>query len=69
MTEDQFAAKVDWEGGIAGALEYGMPSDDLPEGQLKAAWKRLESVYEEHYRPAERAVQEALENIDPEGDF
>jgi len=39
--------KVDWEGGISGALEYGLTVDDMPPGdtELRDAWKRLEAAW------------------------
>jgi hypothetical protein len=42
MTEQEFAAKVIWEGGIFDALEYGLKSADCDPGKLRDLWTRLE---------------------------
>jgi hypothetical protein len=41
------AAKVDWEGGIFGALEYGITSDMMPDEELREYWADLERRYAE----------------------
>src|SRR5690606_4104241 len=48
QTREQVAAKVDWEGGIPEALEYGLTVDDMPAGdeELRAAWGRLEAAHQ-----------------------
>jgi hypothetical protein len=66
MTPDDFAQKVEWEGGIVDALEYGLHATDLdPDDEaskpLRAAWAALEAVYREQYRPAESRVSELLD--------
>jgi hypothetical protein len=42
-----FASKVDWEGGVYAALEYGLSADELPEGhpELEAIWREMERKY------------------------
>ena len=47
MTEDEFIEKIHSEGGIIGALEYGLKSDDLAvqEGSLFWAWHKLENSW------------------------
>lgn len=44
---ESVAAKIEWEGGIAAALDYGIHAGDMPEGDtaLAAAWQRLEAAY------------------------
>jgi len=44
-----FAGKVDWEGGVYAALEYGLSADELPEGhpELEALWREMENKYDE----------------------
>ena len=41
------AAKVEWEGGILGALDYGITADEMPEGdtELAKAWAEMASAY------------------------
>lgn len=46
MTEAEFSQKVAWEGGVFGALEYGLKADDCEPGPLRDAWYNLELSYE-----------------------
>jgi hypothetical protein len=41
------AGKIDWEGGIIEALDYGIKTADMPEGDtvLAAAWERLAAAH------------------------
>lgn len=41
------AGKIDWEGGIFEALEYGIKASDMPESdqELTDAWQALEIAY------------------------
>lgn len=41
------AAKIDWEGGIHEAVDYGITVDMMPEGDdvLAEAWRELASAY------------------------
>lgn len=72
MTPTNFAAKVDWEGGIHGALGYGLKHthldpDDPASAELRAAWAELETLF----RPFEvqcdivGPLLDALEGIEP----
>lgn len=46
MNEQDFADKIDWEGGPLEALEYGLRSEELTEdGALKDAWVALEQAW------------------------
>ena len=38
--------KVDWEGGVIGALEWGLDADDLPE-QYRAEWRVIAELYQQ----------------------
>jgi hypothetical protein len=60
VTVDEFVAKVEWEGGIEPALDYGLKEDDIPDeaAELKAAWKELREAWAS--LPIRR-VQDALE--------
>ena len=46
-TREDFAAKVEWEGGVLESLDYGLTKEDVPEGdtELYAAWEALEIAY------------------------
>lgn len=54
----QVAGKIDHEGGIMDALEYGLMVDDMPEGdhELRQAWAALKAAYAA-IRPLEDAVE------------
>jgi hypothetical protein len=58
------AAKIEWEGGIRDALDYGIHAADMPEGdeELTAAWSALEAAHKA-LQPLEKAVEDLL----PEG--
>ena len=72
MTPQDFAGKIEWEGGITGALDYGLKStrldpDDPASTPLREAWAVLEAAWNE-IQPAMRAVEDILEDLDDEGD-
>lgn len=56
------AAKVEWEGGVMDALEYGIHVADMPEGdeELTAAWQALEDAFGA-LRPLADKVESLLE--------
>jgi hypothetical protein len=62
MTEDQFAAKVEHEGGILEALQYGLRASDLkdPNSELGKAWAELQRVYTDELTAAIHAVEALL---------
>lgn len=50
MTPARFAGKVEWEGGVFEALDYGLEHtrldpDDSAAAELRAAWAELERLY------------------------
>lgn len=53
MTTDRFAnrdavrLKIEWEGGVFEALDYGLNASDMPEGdqELMNAWSDLEVAW------------------------
>lgn len=71
MSEGDFAAKVDYEGGVISALRYGLSWTDLenPESELAQTWKRIEQVWDEQMdglvehagRLLDQAVSDAFE--------
>lgn len=63
MSEQQFAAKVDYEGGVFGALEYGLTASDCVPGPLHDAWAELEKGYAHVCAPLQK-VEEALEAVE-----
>lgn len=55
MTEHDFAAKVEWEGGITDALDYGLKAEDCEPGDLRTAWEKLELQW--------AAIQEEMDDV------
>jgi len=49
MTPEEFLDKVEWEGGIAQAVEYGLTSAHLddPDSDFGRAWDRVVFAVEE----------------------
>ena len=52
MSEKQYdrellASKIQWEGGVIGALEYGLKPDDIGDPELRAAWQQLQQAHAE----------------------
>ncbi len=48
MDKADFVSKIEWEGGIYDALEYGLKHTDLDEGEddsLRSAWAEAEALY------------------------
>jgi len=61
MTEQEFARKVEGEGGIIGALEYGLRASELAdqESQLAKRWHHLEKGWAK-LQPRVANVEELL---------
>ena len=62
MTEEEFANKIEWEGGIIGALEYGLRAKDLADrnSELYTAWKDLQQIWEGDFWDAKSNVESLL---------
>ena len=47
MGEEDFAAKIHWEGGVVEALDYGLKAADLedPDTDLGRAWAALDAQW------------------------
>lgn len=72
MTARRFAAKVDWEGGVVDALEYGLHAthldpDDETSKPLREAWSALEAAWQ-NAKPLIGKVEGLLEDIEEDGD-
>ena len=54
--------KVEWEGGVMDALDYGIHVADMPDGdeELTAAWQALEDAFNV-LQPLADAVEKLLE--------
>lgn len=60
-----FLAKIDWEGGVDGALDYGLKTEGytLPP-EIKAAWDELvtyHAVYNGQRKTALGVIRDAME--------
>lgn len=47
MTPEDFAAKVNWEGGVMDALAYGLKPSDAPEGPIRDLWTQAHALWEQ----------------------
>jgi len=41
------AHKVDWEGGVLGALQYGVTCDDIADAALARRWAKIERLHKQ----------------------
>jgi hypothetical protein len=64
-TGDDVRDKIDWEGGVWGALCWGLDADDLPE-QYRDDWRMMAALYDELDERA-TAFYERL-SPEPDGD-
>ena len=51
-TLDDLLSKIDWEGGILDAIQYGISHESLPDEvppAVKAAWKKIEKATDDLY--------------------
>lgn len=62
VTDEEFANRVDYRGGVFAALEYDLKAEDLKDkdGELYKAWLELEAKYEE-MKPLCSRAQSALD--------
>lgn len=66
MTDREFAAKVEWEGGVYDAIfDYGLRSTDLADQstELCASMKALEEILPQVQQLID-SIEEALEEVD-----
>ncbi len=43
---EDLAAKIEWEGGFEGALDYGIKPEDVPE-EIRPLWQRAVDAHRE----------------------
>lgn len=55
----ELARLVQGEGGVIGALDYGVRSTDIADPEMASLWRRMESLYEQ-FRPAASIAQRLL---------
>jgi hypothetical protein len=63
MTESAFASKVEWEGGIFEALDYGLKPSDAPKGPIRDAWARLYQAWQQ-ISPIADEVSRLLDGVE-----
>lgn len=66
MTPEEFAYKVDYEGGIFGALlSYGLDEDDLdnPEGELGQLVSEFREAFYTHLSPLATKLETLLDAL------
>lgn len=63
MTESDFASKVEWEGGVFEALDYGLKPADVVEGPVREAWTRLYQLWQQ-ISPIADEVSRLLDGIE-----
>lgn len=61
-TREDVRNKVEWEGGLPDALEYGIRSADLPEDdqELIGAWEEMEEAFSV-FQSTQFVVEDLLE--------
>ncbi len=42
---DLLAYKINWEGGVLAALDYGLLPEDIADHDLRAAWAELRALH------------------------
>ena len=62
MTPQEFVRKVDWEGGVIDALDYGLRAKDMDDSNpaFKAGWQELERLWLD-FEPMLRAMETMIE--------
>lgn len=63
MTAADFASKVEWEGGVMEALDYGLKPADAPEGPIRDAWARLYQLWQQ-LSPIADEVSRLLDGVE-----
>jgi hypothetical protein len=56
-------AKIEWEGGVVEAYDYGIGHEEMPEGdtELTELWKQLEEA-QEKVEPIARKIEKLLDD-------
>ena len=61
MTVEDFAAKIEWEGGTIDALDYGLSPEDAPEGELRDLWQAAYDIWTQQLKPAIGQIDDWIE--------
>lgn len=54
--------KIEWEGGVIDALEYGIKTDDFDNTELRRIWRMLES-YGKEIGKLSRIIDKAVAEV------
>lgn len=57
MSMQELADQVEWEGGVADAIDYGIKSSEVPL-ELEAEWKKAEKLLKQSQAIVERIAAE-----------
>ena len=62
-SREHLADKIQWEGGILEAVDYGIKTEDMPEGdtELTEAWAKLEATWKQ-LSPLADAIAKMLDD-------
>jgi len=60
--------KIDWEGGVWGALCWGLAAEDLPE-QYREAWRFMAELYDELDKRATAFYEQLPPEIDGDAEY
>lgn len=60
LNNEQLANKIDWEGGIIAAIEWGIHAGDIEDPEVASLWAEIEVGYSLLY-PAFSRLNELLE--------
>lgn len=63
LTDEEFAAKIEREGGIFGVLEYGLRPDEIEPGAVKDAYYELWDSWSTFMKSEIADLERALENV------
>lgn len=44
-SREQVKEKVDWEGGLLAAMDLGITEDEMPDPELREAWRKMRLCY------------------------
>jgi hypothetical protein len=59
MSIGRLARKVQWEGGVLEAVQYGIRAEQIADPELSASWRRIEEMWAS-LQPAVAAVDGRL---------
>ena len=71
LTGDDVRQKIDWEGGLLGAIDSGLEAQDLPEAyrpdfaEIQRVYARLDELCTSFYSALPQEDDEALHGLTP----